>query len=219
MTFAYPIALGLEDKRAVVIGEHAVREGKVEGLLAGGAGDVLVVLERSPERLDALEALDDRVRVERRHWTPSDLDGAFLCIASSDDPQTRDAVAAAARSRGVLVNVMDDVANCDWAAPAVVRRGELIVAISTGGASPALARKLRESMAERFGVEWAEVLTVLRAVRDETMPILPDLDDRGRRWSRALDLDEAAGLVRSGRADELRARLVERLLAPDEVPG
>jgi precorrin-2 dehydrogenase/sirohydrochlorin ferrochelatase len=219
MRFAYPVALDLTDKRAVVIGEQAVRERKVEGLLAGGVGDVLVVVEGSPESLDALEALEERVRVERRHWTPSDLDGTFLCIASSDDPQTRDAIAAAARSRGVLMNMMDDVANCDWAAPAVVRRGELVLAISTGGASPALAKRLRLELADRFGVEWAEVLAVLRAVRDETMPALPDLGERARRWSRALDLDEAAELVRVGRGDELRERLVTRLLAADEVPG
>ena len=68
---------------------------------------------------------------------------------------------------------MDDIPNCDWAAPALVRRGELVLAISTGGASPALAKRLRVQLTEEFGEEWSEVLAVLRAVREETLPLLP----------------------------------------------
>jgi uroporphyrin-III C-methyltransferase/precorrin-2 dehydrogenase/sirohydrochlorin ferrochelatase len=173
-----------------------------------------VVAERPADRLAALEELDRRVAVERRGWRPADLDGAFLCVASSDDPTERGAIAVAARERGVLVNVMDDVASCDWAAPALVRRGELVLTVSTGGASPALARKLRERLAEAFGAEWAEVLSVLREVREETMPVLPDLAERARRWSAALDPGEAAALVRAGDAAGLRARLRDRILDP-----
>jgi siroheme synthase-like protein len=150
-------------------------------------------------------------------WRPEDLDGAFLCVASSDDPAERDAIAVAAREGGVLVNVMDDVPNCDFAAPAVVRRGDLVVAIGTGGRSPALARKLREELQARYGEEWAEVLTVVGEVRTETLGALTDLGTRARRWRRALDLDEAAALVRAGRSDELRRRLLERLLSAEEV--
>jgi precorrin-2 dehydrogenase/sirohydrochlorin ferrochelatase len=111
-----------------------------------------------------------------------------------------------------LVNVVDDVAWCDWAAPAVVRRGELLFAIGTGGTSPALSKKLRERLEAEFGPEWAEVLRVLREVREETLPLLPDLRDRSRRWQAALDPDEAADLIRAGGADELRTRLLARLL-------
>ena len=150
--------------------------------------------------------------VERRAWRPADLDGAFVCVASSDDPAERAAIAREARDRGVLVNVMDDIPNCDWAAPSIVRRGELVLAISTGGASPALAKKLRLQLSAAFGEEWAEVLAVLRDVRAATMPFLPDIGERassvGRtRWTST----EAATLVREGRADELRERLVRRL--------
>jgi uroporphyrin-III C-methyltransferase/precorrin-2 dehydrogenase/sirohydrochlorin ferrochelatase len=155
------------------------------------------------------------VRVERRGWRTTDLDGAFLCIASSDDPAERSSIAREARDRGVLVNVMDDIANCDWAAPAVVRRGELVFAISTGGASPALAKLLRMQLSTTFGEEWAEVLRVLRRVREETMPLLPDIGDRATRWSAALDLTEAAVLVRDGRADDLHDRLIRRLLGDE----
>jgi precorrin-2 dehydrogenase/sirohydrochlorin ferrochelatase len=116
-----------------------------------------------------------------------------------------------------LINVIDDVPNCDWAMPSIVRRGDLVFAISSGGASPALTKKLRVQLEGEFGEEWAEVLVVLRAVREETMPLLPDFATRARRWAAALDLEEASALVRSGGADELHRRLMERLL--QEVPA
>lgn len=196
MPFAYPVILELSGKRAVVIGSFALAERKDVSLRDAGA-DVDVFANGA--------------------WRPEDLDGAFVCVASSVDPAERDAVARAARERGVLVNVMDDVPNCDFAAPAVVRRGDLVVAIGTGGRSPTLARKVREDIEARYGQEWEEVLAVVARVRSETLPRLTDLATRARRWRRALDLDEAAALVRADRSDELRRRLLERLLRDEEV--
>jgi precorrin-2 dehydrogenase/sirohydrochlorin ferrochelatase len=191
-----------------VIGAQAIREGKVEGLLASGADDVLVVEPTLDERFDGVVG----VEVQRRAWRPEDLDGAFLVVASSDEAATRAAIAREARARGVLVNVVDDIPRCDWAAPAVVRRGDLVLAIGTGGVSPAVARLVRERLQEEFGAEWVEVLRIVGEVRRETLASLPDLAERVQRWREALDLDEAAGLVREGRGDELRTRLLERLL-------
>ena len=94
----------------------------------------------------------------------------------------------------------------------MVRRGDLVLAISTGGRSPALAKKLREELGERYGPEWADVLRVLRGVRDETLPHLPDLAVRSKRWAYALNLEEAIELVRVGRHDDLHELLVGRLL-------
>ena len=209
--FGFPVLLELAGRRCVVIGVLPVREGKVEALLAGGATDVLVVADAPAERLDGLEVLDG-VDVARRAWTTADVEGAFLVIAHDPDPQVRARLAIAARAAGALVNVVDDIPACDWAMPAIVRRGDLLLAIGTGGASPALARKMRERLETEYGPEWAEVLRVLREVRTETMPLLPDFADRSKRWREALDPDEAAALVRSGDVDELRGRLVSRLL-------
>jgi len=209
--FGYPLLVDLRDRPCIVVGSLPVREGKVEGLLAGGATDVLIVAVEPVERLEGLEVLDG-VRVARREWYASDFTDAFLVIAHDPDPVMRGRIASAARAAGALVNMVDDVAWCDWAAPAVVRRGELLFAIGTGGASPAMSKKLRERLEAEFGPEWAEVLRVLREVREETLPLLPDLRDRSRRWQAALDPDEAAELVRAGGADELRTRLRSRLL-------
>jgi precorrin-2 dehydrogenase/sirohydrochlorin ferrochelatase len=213
--FGYPVFLELSGQRCVVIGEDAVRDGKVKGLLAGGADDVLVLALGPEARLAELEGVAG-VEVQRRRWRAGDLDDAFLVVASSRDSAEREAIAHQARTRHALVNVMDDVPNCDWAAPAVVRRGELVVAVGTGGASPALARKVREDLQHRYGPEWAEVMAVLRRVREETLPSLPSFAERARRWRHALDPDEAARLVREGRTDELEARLRSRLM---EVSG
>lgn len=211
MPFGYPVMLELAGRRVVVIGADAVRDGKVEGLLAAGADDVVVIASEPRARLHELARIAG-VTVGGGAWRPADLDGAFLVVAASRDPAERDAIARAARARHALVNVMDDIPNCDWSTPSVVRRGELVVSIATGGASPALAKKLRERLAGELGEEWSEVLRIVRSVREQTMPSLPEFATRARRWSGALDLDEAARLVREGRGDELEARLRRRLL-------
>jgi precorrin-2 dehydrogenase / sirohydrochlorin ferrochelatase len=209
--FGFPVLLELGGRRCVVIGELPIREGKVEALLAGGATDVLVVATAPEEHLEDLEVVEG-VSVARRTWTSADLSGALLVIAHDADPAERARLSAAARTAGALVNVVDDIPACDWAMPAIVRRGELLLAIGTGGASPALARKMRVKLENEYGAEWAEVLRVLREVREETLPLLPDIRLRSQRWRDALDPDEAAALVRAGEAEELRGRLVARLL-------
>jgi precorrin-2 dehydrogenase/sirohydrochlorin ferrochelatase len=212
------VSLDLCGRAAVVIGDGAVASGKVEGLLAAGAS-VTVVADGPPAALSALQS-DPRVTVVRRPWQPADLDGATVCVAAAADPATRAAVSQAARDRGVLVNVMDDVEHCDFAAPALVRRGDLLIAISTGGRSPALARRLREELERRFGDEWATVLDLLAEVRAGTLDLLPDLQERARRWQEALDLDELQSGVRDGRYEQARQALLLRLLGePSKQPS
>jgi siroheme synthase-like protein len=200
----------------VVVGEDAVAGGKPDALLAAGAL-VTVVAEGPPEQLERLER-DGRATVLRRGFDPADLDGAFLCVAGSPDPRVREEVSRAARARGVLRNVMDDPDRCDFAAPAVLRRGDLIIAVSTGGRSPALASRLRRLLEERFGPEWEELVALLGEVREQTLPLLPDLGERSRRWRHALELDELAAMVREGRAEEARRRLLERLVGAERAP-
>lgn len=208
MAFGYPVSLELRGRRALVVGEEAVAQGKVEPLLRAGA-TLTVIAEGPPEALARLEA--QGVTVLRRGYLAGDLDGAFLCVAATEDPATRAALYREGRARGVLVNVMDDPAHCDFAAPAVVRRGDLTIAVSTGGRSPALARRVRMELEERFDQAWSEVVEVVGEVRDQTLPELPDLRERARRWEEALDLLELEALVRAGRGEEARARLRSRL--------
>jgi precorrin-2 dehydrogenase/sirohydrochlorin ferrochelatase len=210
MAFGYPISLEVAGRNAVVIGREAVVQGKAEALLEAGA--VVTVIAEGPQGPLARLKLETRATVLRRRYRHGDLDGAFICVASSDDPAERESIFREAHSRGVLVNVMDDTRHCDWAAPAVVRRGELIIAISTGGRSPALARRLRIELSERYGPEWEDVIDLLGEVRMETLADLPDLAERSRRWQQALDVDELAALIRDGRREEARALLLARLV-------
>lgn len=214
--FGFPVLLELAGRRVVVLGALPVREGKVEALLAGGADDVLVVAAAPAQRLDELQQVAG-VTVERRAWHAADLNGAFLAIAHDPDPVVRAVMAREARTRRVLVNLVDDIPECDWAMPSVVRRGDLLLAIGTGAASPALSRKLRERLEDEFGPEWIEVLRVLREVRAESLSRVPAFTARAERWRAALDVDEASRLAREGRADELGARLRARLF--EEVPA
>lgn len=213
MAFGYPVSLEVAGRRAVVVGEEAVAQGKADALLEAGA-EVTVVATGPAEDLARLER-HPRATVVQRPYRPGDLVGAFVCVASSPDPETREAVFREARARGVLVNVMDDPARCDFAAPAVLRRGDLVVAVSTGGRSPALARWLRLWLSRTLGPEWGELLELVGSVREETLAALPDLRERARRWRRALDpaddLEELRELLRQGRREEARALLWARL--------
>jgi siroheme synthase-like protein len=208
--FAYPVSLDLAGRLAVVVGDDAVAQGKPGALCAAGAR-VTVIAGGPAQELTRLER-EGRATVLRRGFVPADLDGAFLCVAGSRDRTVREAVFAAARDRGVLLNVMDDPDHCDFAAPAVVRRGELVIAVSTGGRSPALASRLRRLLEERFGPEWEELVSLLGEVREQTLPLLPDVGERSRRWRRALELDELEALLRDGRGEEARERLLARLV-------
>jgi siroheme synthase-like protein len=211
MAFGYPVLLELTGRRAVVIGEFAVEAGKVEGLLAAGA-EVTVIAKGPEAALDRLSA-DPRVEVHRREYGgPADLSGAVLCVAHAAEAGVRDAIAADARAAGILVNVMDDVPNCDFAAPAIVRRGDLVIAIGTGGRAPALASRLRAELGERFGPDWTELVDVVGRVRAETVPRLPDFEDRSRRWRAALDLEELEELIAAGQGELAASRLRDRLL-------
>jgi siroheme synthase-like protein len=211
MAFGYPVLLELTGRRAVVIGDFAVEAGKVEGLLAAGA-EVTVIAKGPEAALDRLSA-DPRVEVHRRGYAgPSDLSGAVLCVAHAAEAGVRGAIAADARAAGVLVNVMDDVPNCDFAAPAIVRRGDLVIAIGTGGRAPALASRLRAELGEWFGPDWTELVDVVGRVRAETLPRLPDFEDRSRRWRAALDLGELEELIAAGQSELAATRLRDRLL-------
>ncbi len=215
MAFGYPVALELSGRKAVVIGDLAVALGKAQPLMDAEAAVTVVARGPSPD-IEALR-VDARAEVLERRYREGDLDGAYICVASSDDPAEMDALCEEGHRNRVLMNVIDRTDRCDWAAPAIVRRGDLAITVSTGGRSPALARRLKEEIAGRYGAEWAEVLDVLEAVRLETMPHLPDVAERSRRWSEALDLGELTRLVSAGRGAEAAVVLRDRLLAAREI--
>jgi len=160
----FPIFLKLAQRRCLVVGAATVAEPKIEGLLAAGA-QVLVVAPRATARVKQW-ALAGRIAWETRRFEARDLSGVFLVVLATSSPQTNRAIFDEARARGVLCNAVDDREHCDFHYPAVVRRRRLQIAISTGGASPALAQRLRCQLEEQFGPDYAAWLDWLAESRN-----------------------------------------------------
>jgi siroheme synthase-like protein len=210
---AYPIYLvGMDRRRAVVVGGGPVAERKVNDLLEAGAQVTLV----SPALTPALHALSQAGCIEtlRRPYRPGDLAGAFLVVAATDDPQVNQQVWREAEERACLVNVADDPAHCNFIAPAVIRRGDLTVAVSTGGSSPALARRLRERLEQLIGPEYGELARLLAELRPEIRRRYPEPAARRRAVFRLVD-SGLLEIIREHGPDQARARAHE-LLNEDE---
>jgi precorrin-2 dehydrogenase / sirohydrochlorin ferrochelatase len=161
----YPIFLDVSRRRCIVIGDGAVAERRVEGLLAAGAA-VTVVSPAITGRLEKL-AREGGVRYVARAYEAGDIEGFDLVFVATDDGGANDAVFSEARSRAVWINSADDPENCDFILPAVVRRGGLSVAISTGGASPATTRAIREELENYFTADYARLVQIAGEVRRE----------------------------------------------------
>lgn len=165
----YPILMDLEGRRTLVVGGGAVAERKVLTLLDFGAQVDVVSREISP----SLEALfeEGRIRWLGRDFKDKHLDGAVLVIAATDQAEANRRVSAACHARGIPVNVVDQPEDCSFIVPAVVRRGDLILAVSTSGRSPALARAVRGELEERFGPEYADFLAIMGSVREYVLSL------------------------------------------------
>ena len=202
----YPIFLELDGRPGVVIGGGAVAERKVEGLLREGAA-VTVISPALSARLEAL-ACQGRIRHVARAYRPGDLAGYQLAFVATDDGEANAAVSREGKARGVWVNAADDPGHCDFILPSVLRRGALVVAVATGGSSPALSRAVREELEAYFTADYAALADVAAEVRRE-------LRARGHApsaatWRAALDAD-LRGLLAEGRREEARLRLLAAL--------
>jgi precorrin-2 dehydrogenase/sirohydrochlorin ferrochelatase len=203
----YPIFVDLARVRTVVIGGGVIAEGKIRGLLATGA-DVTVVSPTLTAFL-ADTARDARLRHRPRTYRYGDLDGMALAFAATGDSVVNAAVAAEGKLRGVWVNAADDPANCDFILPAVLRRGALTVAVSTGGASPAVARTVKEELERHFGDEYTTLVEVAGAVRRRLRAERRSVD--AGRWSAALADPAFRRLITAGEHEPARQWLRERL--------
>ena len=166
----YPLFMDVSGRRCVVVGGGGVASRKARGLLASGACVTVVSPVVSPE----IESMD--VTVERRPYAPGDLAGAALAFAATDRREVNAAVAREARDNGIPVNVADRPAEGDFALPSVLRRGGLQVAVSTGGASPTLARRVRDALEPSFAAEWAGIVERFRAARDGGSDVDPETE-------------------------------------------
>lgn len=204
----YPAFLDLRDRSVVVVGGGEVAERKVELLLSCGANVRLI----SPTLTTGLEHLVETrsLTVERRPFQPGDCARAVLVFACADDSDVNSAVAKEAGEAHAPVNVADDPSLCDFIAPSVVSRGDLLIAISTGGASPALAKRLRREIERTVGPEYEELVSVLEDLRKRVHARVHDPGRRQEIFERFLDSD-ALDLIRNGDRAGLTT-LIQRLL-------
>jgi siroheme synthase-like protein len=172
----YIACLKLTGRRCVVVGGGDVGLEKVEGLLACGGQVVLV----APEAIEPLRTLADEgsIRWERREYETGDLEGTFIAIAATDDTDANIRVFEDAERRAMLVNVVDVPPLCNFILPAIHRSGPLAIAISTAGASPALAKRLKREIAEQYGDPYARLAELLNEARGWAKGNLPTYQDR-----------------------------------------
>lgn len=194
----YPVSLVVAGKRCVVVGGGQVAARKVEGLLAAGASVTVV----APDICDGI--VRGSSELVRRPYRSGDLDGAWLAIAATDDPEVNASVHADGQAARVWVNAADEPAACAFTLPAVLRRGPVSVAVSTGGHSPSLAGWLRDRIAADLGPEIGRLAELLSEARDELQAA--GRSTEGLDWRKALDSD-MLDLIRTGRVAQARERL------------
>ena len=161
----YPLYLDITDRRCVVVGGGEVAERKAGRLLDFGASVAVVGRTLTP----GLETMKKEGRIDHiaADYDKAVIDNAFLVIGATDRDDVNAEISRDARGKGILVNIVDDPDKCDFVLPSLLRQGDLLIAISTGGKSPALAKKLREDMEQLFGTEYGTLLEVMGQLREK----------------------------------------------------
>jgi precorrin-2 dehydrogenase/sirohydrochlorin ferrochelatase len=177
MSQLFPMFLKLEGKRCLVVGAGRVGEPKIGGLIGTGASIRVIALEAS----DTVHgwAQDNKITLELRAFVPEDLDGVSLAVVATASRSVNETIYREAQRRGVLCNVVDVPEYCDFYYPAVVRRGDLQIAVSTSGQSPSLAQKIRQQLERQFGPGYARWVAELGATR--RLVLGSDLDSQRKR--------------------------------------
>ncbi len=202
----YPVFLELGGRRCLVIGGGREAQRKVDGLLAAG-GRVTVISPTLTRDLQRLLAAGE-IELEQRAYRDGDLEGYDICMVATNDGAVNAQVAAEGKRRRVWVNAADDPANCDFILPGVIRRGSITVAASTGGTSPALARRLREELEAYLTEEMPALADLLAEVRNDlrSRGIAPDPEV----WQEAID-EELRVLLAQRKYGQAKARLLQSL--------
>ena len=209
----YPVFIELRDRACLVIGGGREAQRKVEGLLAA-EGKVTVIAPALTDDLKRLLA-EGRIAWTEREYREGDVEGYEVVMVATDDGAVNAEVSAEGKRRRVWVNAADDPANCDFILPAVIRKGSITVAASTGGGSPALARRLREELEAYLTEEMPALAELLKEVRAElrSRGVLPDAEV----WQRAIDEDLRV-LLAQRKYRQAKTRLLEALGAGELVP-
>jgi precorrin-2 dehydrogenase/sirohydrochlorin ferrochelatase len=213
----YIACLRLSGRQCLVVGGGEIGLEKVEGLLACD-GEVTLVAPTAVAELEELSR-EGSIRWERREFREADLEGKFLAIAATSNTDVNIAVYDAAERRAMLVNVVDVPPLCNFILPAILRTGPLAIAISTAGASPALAKRMKREIGEQFGEPYARLALILNEVRGWAKGTLPTYQDRKEFFEGIVNGDpDPVELLREGREEEVRALVAAAQESHGAVP-
>jgi precorrin-2 dehydrogenase/sirohydrochlorin ferrochelatase len=217
MSRFYPILADLQGKAALVVGGGKVAQRKIESLLGCGVS-VRVVAKKLTAKLEELRVAR-RIELWGGEFSDASLDGAFLVFAATDDSLLNRKVSQAAQRRGLLVNAVDQPADCNFIVPSVLSRGDLLIAVSTSGKSPALARKLRVELEQRFGEEYASFLNLMGNLRSEVLGLGLSQEENKSVFEKLVnsDLLQAVGERRWDRAAQIVEKVLGRPVSKDQV--
>jgi len=163
MSVYYPMMMNIRSRRCVVVGGGTVAERKVASLLEAGAEVTLVSPTLTPGLREMAEK--EMIRYLPRKYRKGDLDGSFLCVVATNDPRLQKRIWKEAQGKEILANITDWEEACDFLVPSYFRRGELLICVSTGGRSPALAKRIRKDLEDVYGWEYEILLEVLTQLR------------------------------------------------------
>ena len=207
----YPVNLDIRKRNCLVVGGGAVGTRKVRTLRACRARVTVV----SPDATDTLRRLAQKgdIRLMLREYREADLTGMFLVIGATDDELLNRRIHADAEKRGMLCNIADRPAACNFILPAVVHRGDLVIAVSTSGKSPAFAKKLRKQLETEYGEEYATLLTLMGALREKLLKERHEPEAHKPLFERLLS-GNILGWIRNGETGRID-RLLYEVLGPE----
>ncbi|MDD4766617.1 MAG: bifunctional precorrin-2 dehydrogenase/sirohydrochlorin ferrochelatase [Desulfotomaculaceae bacterium] len=205
MAASYMISLDLKNKKCLVVGGGKVAERKVRSLLECGALVYLV----SPEIIPALSAMtaEGLIIYRRGSYKSSDLEDTFLVFGAAGREEVNRQIADDCAGRNLIVNIVDDPAKCNFYVPATVRRGSLAIAVSTGGKSPLLARKIREELELVYGPQYEDFLDMLGVLRKEVIKNVSDPEKKSKILE-SLISDEILNMLKKGLLEPAKEMLL-----------
>lgn len=207
----YPLFADVSGAKVFVIGAGNVAERKVETLVKYGAKVNVIAPDATARILELAEA--GSVVYERRNYRPGDLEDAFLVICATDNQAVNEQVFEEAKTHGRLVNVVDAPELCNFYVPSIVSRGPLQIAISTSGAAPTVAKKLRRELSERYGEEWGEYVALLGELRNLVLERVPGGEQEHKPIFSMLTASDLYERVAAGEKPDIEA-IYEELVVP-----
>lgn len=206
----YPVFIDLRGRGCLVVGAGSVAARKVQSLLDAGAKVTVV----SPEACEQIISLHEagRLRWEKRGFEEADLKGCYLVIGATDDPAVNRRVFEAAERAGMPANIVDVPELCNFIVPSVLSRGDFQIAVSSGGASPILAREVRRRIETAFGPQYGEIVRTLAGLRAGLKERVPQEESRRKFWEMMIDLEYFDTLSVDNAEREIRER-AERCLS------